>query len=193
MHSAAGTWPSAPWNRSPWTCSSCTCQATPSPSSPSWWSAWWPGDPYRRWCPCQPVSIHPSGLFFSPGTKSFYSPVCFCTFLWPSLQAVRELQSAVAAGPGLPDREPSGGGAGHLQVSVNGAPSNTLIWLVGIHRTASGNVVNTRPSQQHIVCLVDSLDFIAINKDPFSRFLQGESSCHDAFQKSGDFVFIVLL
>ena len=55
--SAAGTWLSGPWSRSPWTCSSCTCQETPSPSSPSWWSAWWPGGPFRRSCPCLPVSM----------------------------------------------------------------------------------------------------------------------------------------
>lgn len=57
LYSVAGMLPWGPSNRSQWTCSSCTCRATPSPFSPSWWCAWWPGGPYRRSCPCLPVSI----------------------------------------------------------------------------------------------------------------------------------------
>lgn len=66
-YSAAGTWLLGPWNRSQWTCLSCICQATPSPSSPSWWSAWWPGGPYRPSCPCLPVSIQHLHVYVNGG------------------------------------------------------------------------------------------------------------------------------
>lgn len=62
-------------------------------------------------------------LLQSSCTESFHLFVLVCS----SLQAVRELQSAVAAGTRLPDREPSGSSVGHLQVSVDGATSNTLV------------------------------------------------------------------
>lgn len=85
FYSAVGTWLSAPWSRSQWTSSSCTCQATQSPSSPSWWSAWWPGDPYRLSCQCLPVGIQYQHRFESlqshdPSRHSFLPFLLFSAF-----------------------------------------------------------------------------------------------------------------
>lgn len=130
----AGTWLWDRWSRFPWTSSSCTCLETPSPYSPSWWCVWWHGDPSRRSCPCQPVSIsvcQQSCVMIHVLSRSLLVSV------W-SVQAAGELESAVAAGIGVSHRKPARLRPRHLQVSINGAPPNTLLWLAGVHRAASG-------------------------------------------------------